>query len=837
MINEVAYGGSGESTCNGEDWIELLNTDDAIVVNLTNYVLHDDKGKDDESAKTFSNGTMAPGAFLVLCRDEDFAFGIGSDDTVTLLGATGMRVNSVALTGAGNDEETYSYFDGDYKYTTTPTPGKANVYTKPMTLEEKLRVQNDAGADFFLENNEQQTFSKVVDIRVSMDEESMSSIDDHPAWEVWVPFNELYISNTGGNSSIDDDGSSVVSSGKGKIRVRGQSTNTVTVCIGFKNVPFGIQFNTPFLGMETMYLRNHLSDASFMREHASHSILKAVDLPYLRTRPARLFLNGNYTGFYTLMEAPTQGYVMQRSFGAFEPAKTALFKAKTSIADCPYTNVEVDGPAPNPYYFERGDHREDTPVLGVERTGECVDFFFKQVEKEQSDVARGYVEYEKKCGLAMVELGRVDRDYGPKSMEDPMIDFLDQKFYNKSVEDLSGSIDTDQWLRNFAIYAITLNLDSPMVIINNWYLTTTGGGVDDWKIVQYDHNNIATKLLAGFCNEACGPRMVYWPILQPTCASIDDNMVVGRVLHSKENMQKYLDYIREYVDILATSNVLEKLYEYGNDIKEYVKEDPWFVYPTLESYEEWELGTNIQDYNLDTSPFLKVIQVRLEEVQKQLDAIQEGTLPRNGVYDPAAFCPDWRDSDSGVIVTGSTVADDCVTPGCAETAPCYSNNLFSCSSEGEIINEECKAATLGCDSCFPYSRCGTGTNITVEQSGIFVESETCGLDLAECAPFSTCFDHTNGICAFDGIILTVECQASLPSCKPCFPYSRCGSGEKIAETSIIDEVKVKPVEKVKPAEKEEDETTDDDTSAGIRSRYRSSTVFVAWIVVLVILGL
>ena len=36
-------------------------------------------------------------------------------------------------------------------------------------------------------------------------------------------------------------------------------------------------------------------------------------MPYLRTRPARIYLNGDYRGFYTVMELPAQAYVMQVS--------------------------------------------------------------------------------------------------------------------------------------------------------------------------------------------------------------------------------------------------------------------------------------------------------------------------------------------------------------------------------------------------------------------------------------------------------------------------------------------------------------------------------------------
>jgi len=132
VINEVAYSGSGEDICDGEDWIELLNTDDRVVMDLTNYILHDDKGAEDEDAKTFTGGTLALGEYLVLCRKVDFDFGIGTDDTVTLLDPSGNPLSIVALPGTGADDatETYALNGEEYKYTTTPTPGEINIFSE-----------------------------------------------------------------------------------------------------------------------------------------------------------------------------------------------------------------------------------------------------------------------------------------------------------------------------------------------------------------------------------------------------------------------------------------------------------------------------------------------------------------------------------------------------------------------------------------------------------------------------------------------------------------------------------------------------------------------------------
>jgi len=790
IINEIAYKGSGINQCNGEDWIELfyqkILDEDEEVLNLSNYILHDSKGIDDSEAKIFEESQqIESGQYLILCKGIHFEFGIGSNDVISLLDENKTFVSEVALPGLGGDDETYAYFgvDNEYKYTTSSTPGTINIYTKSLELEEKLGMQNDAGKDFFLNDMNpeysSQIFDKVIDINVYIDEESLSIINDNPTYEEYVPFTDLTVSNSQSNNVIITN-----STGGGKIRTKGQSTLYLPACVGLKNVPFQIKFNEPFLGMETVYLRNHFLDQSHMRDYGSHLILKEFGLPYMRVRPVRLFINGQYIGFYTLIEAPTQGYVMQRSFGVFDPEQTALYKLKTMINECPFTNPDElerneNRPVPNPYYFERGNHRDELPEYNDME--QCTGFFFEQLMKEREDMIKGYLEYNETCGLAMVELGRIDRDYGAKSIDPVMISFLDSKMYNSSVHDLKNFVDFNQWIKNFAAYAVMLNIDSPINNINNWYLATTLGGVNDWRIVQWDHNNVASRLVGFLCAESCGARMIYWPILRPTCGPIKDHPIVGRILNDKESMQLYLDYVEEFLNVV-NDDLLGNLRKYGHEIKEFIVEDPLADF-TIEEYEESELGTDFNDYNTEASPFLKIIEARLVQVQAQIDAIKEGTLPRDGLYGDNEKCPDWRDSVGDDYISGSTFDESCLIEECKEASPCYENIPFTCSPKGDMMIEECKPASPFCDICFPYSKCGSAG---VENSMNFVESSKCeGTELAECKLGSTCFDHKGGVCAYDGTILIEECKMAEAFCKPCFPYSRCGLASSGGESKVM----------------------------------------------------
>lgn len=324
IVNEVAYKGS-EGQCDGEDWIELLNTDSGSAVNLLNYTIHDDNGPF-EYPNNIPSMSIAPGEYKVLCRKVDFEFGIGSTDTITLLDESGSELSSVSLPGTGRDDLTYAYFDDGYKYTETPTPGAVNSYTEPKSLQQQLQEQNEAGEDFFLNGMDpagsSDVFSKVVDIHIDIDAENLALITDHPTWQEYASFTQISVSN-----SSDNDTTVISTGGTGRIRTKGQSTLSNTACLDLKNVPFVVKFDSQFYGMKTAYFRNHLYDGSYMREYGAHVMLKKFGLPYIRSRPIRLYFNGEYIGFYTMMEAPDQPYVMQVSQKIFLIMIIHLFRS------------------------------------------------------------------------------------------------------------------------------------------------------------------------------------------------------------------------------------------------------------------------------------------------------------------------------------------------------------------------------------------------------------------------------------------------------------------------------------------------------------------------------
>lgn len=147
---------------------------------------------------------------------------------------------------------------------------------------------------------------------------------------------------------------------------------------------------------------------------------------------------------------------------------------------------------------------------------------------------------------------------------------------------------------------------------------------------------------------------------------------------------------------------------------------------------------------------------------------------------PASSCGGLKD-ESGKFVESDYCGPEFAK--CIMSSACFDHKSGICAYDGSILIEECKEAELYCRQCFPLSRCGTGALVEgdedegslKDESGKFVESDSCGPEFAGCSLGALCFDHNVGICAEDGSISVKDCKEAELFCKPCFPYSRCGT--------------------------------------------------------------
>lgn len=578
-INEISDKGTS-TVCDSHDWVELYNDGDAAVDLSKGYLLHDDKGMNDATAFTFANsvamgGVLEAGGYLLLCSKMELLvnpntlqFGISGSDTISLVrvtsnlaeeeeddnnrtaigrqsttdttGAIYTILSSVALPNTDDAfDVTYAYdnFTGVYQYTSTPTPGAANVMTAIPTQEEQIAAKRQAmkdqaalGTAFFGYDQRgymvKDAMDPILELHVTMADIDYNYMMANKSFETYRAFESAQLTTL--------DKTKVLSNltSPGRIRPKGQSTLYIPICLGTDTTPFQLDFadtnsSQTLFGVEKIYLRHHMGDYSYLRDYAYNRMLAMYGLPHLRTRKVVFYINGQKFGYYNLMEATDQEYVFARSFPKYNPDAFALYKMKSVAMDCgAYTQesmalaeTRLDETATPPYAFQRGEHNDIVPALGMFAANKCVlKFVDKLFDQDYNDVVLAYQRYDKDCSEMLMEEGLIDRDLGTKDYNKVMKSFIHDHYRgdikcdkNCANSDLASEVDLDNFLKMFAFYAVVVNSDSPLINGNNFYLAQAGdeefGGSGGWKIVPYDFN--AARVV--FCHtDTCTKRMVHW---------------------------------------------------------------------------------------------------------------------------------------------------------------------------------------------------------------------------------------------------------------------------------------------------------------------------------------
>ena len=704
QISEVSDKGA-TGVCEGEDWIELHLADSAATaLDLGGYILHDDNGPEDADAFTFPAGLeLSPGQYALICTGAEDAstspqFGIGGTDAVTLLDAAGaVAASTGALGGRGELDVTFAYDEaaGGYVYTTTPTPGSANAIAplpEPETVDEmraRLIDQNERGSAFFNMDGAglevEGGFADLVDLRIEMEASSRQEMHDERSYETYRPFLSATVTSSG-----DPDGVLLDLPSGGRIRPKGQSTLYFGTCMD-RTVPYSVDFDRgsdpsqTLFGVQRAYLRTHFGDGSHSREWAMHRMLARFGLPHLRTRTVRLFLNGEYEGLYDVVEAPNQEHVFQRSFPGFDPEEYGLYKVKTLSLGCGNDDdpgftlalagaeKRIDDLDTPPYRFERGEHR---PIISV-KEGDwigCSFDFFTNIQAEFEDVALAFLRKNATCGEFLVDQGLIDRDLGGKGLDNAMELFINRHLAGSKCDDgcansdLADDVDNTNFLRNIAVMASVLHTDSPLGNGNNFYLAYNDAL---WSMVQYDHNNILSDSTAELlCSPECKANLMKWSILRPTCRSLEGNQMAGPLLSDDNLRAQYVEYVREFVDdVMSNEDFLSQLRKHIEAIEDASKSDPWNDFAPLfdaelSSGDTWQYTFGSETY----VPLLPAMRARAQEIEKQLEAIDSGTFPRDlDDIGSNEACVAWdadgprasEDSDSS-----SGCPDNCIYDGC-----------------------------------------------------------------------------------------------------------------------------------------------------------------------------
>jgi spore coat protein CotH len=170
------------------------------------------------------------------------------------------------------------------------------------------------------------------------------------------------------------------------IRSRGNATRSAIkpgLRIDFNRYTSG----QTFLGLKSFILRNDLTDASFMHERLTMLLYKRLGMPAEREAYARLFVNGEYVGLYTIVESVDEQF-LDEWFA--DGGKGYLYEFKWPGAAYYFGPRAANGYVPLP--FEPKTHEDDPRPEFIEdfvsTLNNTSDAVFRSVMAEYLDLAK-----------------------------------------------------------------------------------------------------------------------------------------------------------------------------------------------------------------------------------------------------------------------------------------------------------------------------------------------------------------------------------------------------------------------------------------------------------------
>jgi hypothetical protein len=245
-----------------------------------------------------------------------------------------------------------------------------------------------------------------------------------------------------------------------------ESTGTIHI-IGYgsrlyKKLTFGMKFDKKFLGRKSVKLRALASDPTLIRENLSIGLYKSVGVPVQEGSYARLFINGDTYGLYTIIDSFSKKWIAGYVHGDA--------KANIGIAYKIYANV------PNyPTFRYVGDNYEDYST------------FFVPNEYEDSDVD------------ANVESSKYNH----------IIEFT--KLFDKWVNTPGQPVEELQKFFNIEALLRLMVIDTLILAIDNFYLYLSNAALyynperKNYLILPYDFDTV----LVGASNDPMIDKVTY----------------------------------------------------------------------------------------------------------------------------------------------------------------------------------------------------------------------------------------------------------------------------------------------------------------------------------------
>ncbi|WP_110934230.1 CotH kinase family protein [Paenibacillus bouchesdurhonensis] len=153
---------------------------------------------------------------------------------------------------------------------------------------------------------------KVVDVKITMDEDDFQDMLDNASAEEYKPASVNY-----NGQKIDNIGIRT----KGNLTLRSVVQMADSDRYSFK-LSFNEYVNQTLAGLEKINLNNNYSDASYMREYLAYELAETMGLPTPKYSFVNIYINGELWGFYLAVEQIGTSYLERH----FDNAYGALYK-------------------------------------------------------------------------------------------------------------------------------------------------------------------------------------------------------------------------------------------------------------------------------------------------------------------------------------------------------------------------------------------------------------------------------------------------------------------------------------------------------------------------------
>jgi spore coat protein CotH len=347
---------------------------------------------------------------------------------------------------------------------------------------------------------------RLIDVELSIDDSAYAELFDDPDTENYVAAELVYDGTTIGTIGVRLKGNSSFN------EVQRSGGTRYSLKLDFDRFDEGLTL----YGHKKLNLNNGFKDPTMMRERIAYEVFASLELPASRTAYARVYINGDQLGFYTVVEQVDKRYLSER----LGDDDGDLYKPERMTGSLAYRGASIDA---------YPDHNLKT----------------NETTSDHADLLR-------------------------------FVDLLNNTPDSELEGVLPEILDVDSFARYLAASTALTNLDSYQGTGHNYYIyfhSQTGIAT----IIPWDLNE---AFGAFRCQQSMGGDVTTFPIDAPVCGAVDGKPLIDRVLTVPAFRASYEGYLATLIGgALEPGACAESISDIASLIGDAVVADPNSFYP------------------------------------------------------------------------------------------------------------------------------------------------------------------------------------------------------------------------------------------------------------------